>query len=49
MKAGDGVILMGMWGWLTFSVGPRWLGWVLLGIGFGANLVEVLIRRRMKP
>lgn len=43
MQLGDGFICFSMLIWLSYSVGPWWLGVVLFVVGFLLNLVQELI------
>jgi hypothetical protein len=37
---GDHLLVLGMLAWLMFSVGPWWLGLLLYGVCWAANVAE---------
>lgn len=48
MKLGDGLALLALMIWVMVSVGPIWLGFVILIGAWVLNLFEALLHKKLK-
>lgn len=48
MKAGDGVLLLGLFAWMTVSVGPWWVGAGIFAAGWLLNAVVAIAKRNRR-